>query len=858
MSIEVTRIDSYKGLEAFAVDASDVAISPALEGVEVYLSKNGFRRLALCTGGMTPSPHRLLPLVGKARSFAIIGCRMTVEEIALLIAHARELKSLLVSSAHLRDEHAARIATGLPNLTSLTLSDNSVGEAGARAIAEGLPNLTSLDLLYNSVGEAGARAILDAFQNGSLRLLMLEGNPCTDQLLTKEAFESADAKAILAAWAEYLAAAAEGALAPLNEAKLLVLGDEAVGKTSLARFLIDRSPRDPDERKTPNIRHFERIETRGWTPTGSDIRLNVWDFGGQEIMRGTHRYFLTERSLYLVVLEDRREDDESIDTWMRMIRTLAGDVPVLVVINKCDGGKADLRLDEPGLQREYPQILGFHRMSCNDDAYSHDQATALRAVIANALCKHPAFEAARMPQPASWLAVKDALSVRAREESVLESAVFDAICVDPGVVRERPLKTEDERRGLLRTLHAMGVVVAHGLRPDAPVAMREITLLDPNWLTDAIYAVLDRIKSEERGGRFTRADLSAWLDPQLYPVERHEFIISMMLDRKVELCYRLSDEDETYLAPEALRVKSPDYSAFEQGALRFRYRYEDLPRALVPRLIVRLHDKLLDPDDAWLTGAKLRIDGAEAVIRADREARMVDIAVKGQRCREALAVLREAFASVHDVLGDLGATSWTPMPDNPNVEESYEFLLRLEDEEGADYRHRPTDADHAYSVRELLDLVDSQRSVHASASFAEPATAKVLGAGAGVRKADGWLTYPVLLPCVSAVIGGLTLFQAFDAPLWALTSGALIIFVFVHSVLRIFDRNFFFRRLLYSWLALGGSVVVVTGFSFALDLEWLKATYGTQGSDMAIMVWFGVFALLLGSALWEGVRASRS
>ena len=32
------------------------------------------------------------------------------------------------------------------------------------------------------------------------------------------------------------------------------------------------------------------------------VRLNVWDFGGQEIMHATHQFFLTTRSLYLVVL----------------------------------------------------------------------------------------------------------------------------------------------------------------------------------------------------------------------------------------------------------------------------------------------------------------------------------------------------------------------------------------------------------------------------------------------------------------------------------------------------------------------------------------------------------------------------
>jgi GTPase SAR1 family protein len=92
----------------------------------------------------------------------------------------------------------------------------------------------------------------------------------------------------------------------------VVVGKEAVGKTSLIRYLVHGKPRDPDEQKTPGAAIQEKIEVSAWSVHPSQVRLHVWDFGGQEIMRGTHRFFLTERSLYLLVLEDRREDDRSI------------------------------------------------------------------------------------------------------------------------------------------------------------------------------------------------------------------------------------------------------------------------------------------------------------------------------------------------------------------------------------------------------------------------------------------------------------------------------------------------------------------------------------------------------------------
>jgi internalin A len=102
--------------------------------------------------------------------------------------------------------------------------------------------------------------------------------------LPSEVLESQDAQAILAAYRRYREAERRGALRPLNEAKLVVVGNEAVGKTSLIRYLVHGEPRDPDEKKTPGTAIHEKIEVRAWSVHHSQVRLNVWDFGGQEIM----------------------------------------------------------------------------------------------------------------------------------------------------------------------------------------------------------------------------------------------------------------------------------------------------------------------------------------------------------------------------------------------------------------------------------------------------------------------------------------------------------------------------------------------------------------------------------------------
>ncbi|MBA3240620.1 MAG: leucine-rich repeat domain-containing protein, partial [Acidobacteria bacterium] len=116
---------------------------------------------------------------------------------------------------------------------------------------------------------------------------------------------------------EYYFRARGGEKRPLNEAKLILVGRGGVGKTSIVNRLVHRMFKD--EKKT------EGIIITGWPLTvgsdNEDVRLNVWDFGGQEIMHATHQFFLTERSLYLLVLSGREDLAEAdAEYWLKLIQ----------------------------------------------------------------------------------------------------------------------------------------------------------------------------------------------------------------------------------------------------------------------------------------------------------------------------------------------------------------------------------------------------------------------------------------------------------------------------------------------------------------------------------------------------------
>jgi GTPase SAR1 family protein len=106
------------------------------------------------------------------------------------------------------------------------------------------------------------------------------------------------------------------------------------------------------------------------------VRLNVWDFGGQEIYHATHQFFLTKRSLYLLVANCRTSEDENrIEYWLKLIQSFGGQSPVIIVGNKKD--EQPLDINRKALRTKYPNICAIIETSCQ----SGDGIADLRSTI---------------------------------------------------------------------------------------------------------------------------------------------------------------------------------------------------------------------------------------------------------------------------------------------------------------------------------------------------------------------------------------------------------------------------------------------------------------------------------------------
>mgnify|MGYP006292242467 CR=1 FL=1 len=193
-------------------------------------------------------------------------------------------------------------------------------------------------------------------------------------------------------------------------------------------------------------------------------------------------------------------------------------------------------------------------------------------------------------------------------------------------------------------LHSLGIALNY---KDDP-RLRDTHVLNPHWVTNGIYTLLNAEELAHSNGELEAACLSRSLDIQNYPPERHGFLLDLM--RKFELCFRFQEDETRYLIPDLLDKQRPgaatDFDPAE--CLNFRYEYPVLPEGLLPRFIVRTH-VLSEHQLRWRTGVILNFEGNRALVEADPQDKCISISVKGPMAsrRRLLAVIRSDFERIH-------------------------------------------------------------------------------------------------------------------------------------------------------------------------------------------------------------------
>jgi internalin A len=525
----------------------------------------------------------------------------------------------------LRDNDIEELPTWIGELSALkglSLDGNKL-----RTLPDEIGSLKNLKLLWlwgNQLEE-----LPETLRSLPLEQIALEGNP---KLGLPESILRRPADEVLRYYFESRAEKGR----PLLELKLLVVGRGKAGKTTLIKQLAgEKVDKNESETHSIAIRELMLDCPRGF------VRTRAWDFGGQEILHSTHQFFLTERSLYLLVLEPRTGSAQrDAEYWLKLIETQGGGSPVIVVMNWSRG--QNWKVDEVKLRRKFPFIVDF----LSTDALHGEGIDQLRTTM------HEVVEARMsdvwLPFPLRWREIKD--EVAGMKGNFLTYSQYTELCATHG--EDDPAAQAD----LAGILHALGLALYFGKDP----RLHDTRVLNPGWVTGGVYAVIRAPSVKQNDGQLSVVDMPLVLrqaEEQKvikaadYPADTHTFILELM--RAFQLCYASEEEKGKairYLVPELLPEFEPKMEEqWESAPVRLRYRYEVLLPGLLPRFIVRTH-ALSDGAPHWRHGVVLRHADATALIREETDRPELQVFVLGddeETRRMLVAIVRRELESLH-------------------------------------------------------------------------------------------------------------------------------------------------------------------------------------------------------------------
>ncbi|MDE5083402.1 MAG: ADP-ribosylation factor-like protein, partial [Trichodesmium sp. St18_bin1] len=494
----------------------------------------------------------------------------------------------------------------LSNLTTLDLQENQLTSL-PESIGS-LSNLTSLDLQENQL-----TSLPESIGNlSNLTSLFLEANPLKTppiEIATKGIQEIRN----------YFQQEREKGIDYIYEAKLLIVGEAGAGKTTLANKIIDRNYQLKNEDTTKGIEvyhHNFQIKSK------NNFQMNIWDFGGQEIYHATHQFFLTKRSLYILVADTRKEDTDFY-YWLNVVELLSDNSPLLIVKNEKQERQREI--NQRALQGQFTNIK---EILATNLATNRGLEKIIRE-IEHHISELPHI-GTDLPKP--WKQVREALESDPRNYISLEK--YLSICEQNGITkREYKLQVSGY-------LHDLGICLHF---QDDPL-LNKTVILKPEWGTAAVYKALDNPKVYNNFGKFTKDDLTNIWNEEKYLNMRDELLQLMI---RFKLCYKISGNSQTYIAPQLLTENQPEYDWDESNNLILRYTYTFMPKGIITQFIVVMHKHIEEQKYVWKTGIIIKQNETRAEVIEYYNIRAIKIRVSGRQKRDLMTIVTHELDKIH-------------------------------------------------------------------------------------------------------------------------------------------------------------------------------------------------------------------
>jgi len=295
-----------------------------------------------------------------------------------------------------------------------------------------------------------------------------------------------------------------------NYFKICIIGNGRAGKSSLLDRL-ERNIFDPNKDSSHGIiiEHSEK-----WFDNeGDPITIQYWDFGGQDLYHGTHKWFLKGDHLNLLVWNKNNEEntnlqniDHSLPYWLSICERCNNQNKILITQTKKEIDGLGIPDEFDLLKEKYNLINNIVHIDSKPDDPKINNIDALRAAIQNHLSNSPILN---QKIPLSYNKVRSKIIEKSKKDVEIDFDEFRVVCKDCGVGQFTAF--EESCNLCLRWLQVSGVVFYN----ERILSSRII--IDQKWTIDAVYKAFDRTSEfyktiTKNQGRFLLADLYAELE----------------------------------------------------------------------------------------------------------------------------------------------------------------------------------------------------------------------------------------------------------------------------------------------------------------------------------------------------------
>ncbi|GHU53118.1 hypothetical protein AGMMS49975_10380 [Clostridia bacterium] len=427
--------------------------------------------------------------------------------------------------------------------------------------------------------------------------------------------------------ADYLIALEQRDAKRLNEARIIILGEKGAGKTCLARRLVD-----PNKPMTKDKDSTAGVDTLLWTPetkTGEDtVKIHIWDFAGHVITHAAHRFFMSERCVYIIVYDGRSEERNRLEYWLDHVKNYGGGSQTFIFVNKRDAHAPDIHINT--LRERYGDIV-LKEFSIEEDI---SELNGFRRELADAIRKNPLWS--NLMLPASYFDVKEeveSLFVNKKEKKAAEftkKEIFEKIADKHKI---------ENAENLLDSLHALGICLWY-----KNLAHYKTLVLNPEWISHGVYAVINWVndKKEHAVKLADFADIFA-KESDRYPKEKHRFIFELMIH--YELAYKVERQDTLvipHLMPEDRPKTLAGFSGEETPVCRYASE-RPLPPDTISRFIVRHNEEI--HESVWRHGVVLKNSAGQTALVREKD-REICVYVSGGAWNDYLDKIRETLNDI--------------------------------------------------------------------------------------------------------------------------------------------------------------------------------------------------------------------